>query len=150
MEKKHLEKIYSTLKGTGANQIKLETANFKIEMLTNEDDDIVSVVKSEVVGQNTNDIPVLLDSAATEDSGIDVYSEHIGFFTRFDPKTKKQCVKLRTPIKKGDVVGFIRSLHVSYPVISNEEGKIIHFLVEEGQPIEYKQPVIRLESINEK
>ena len=151
MEKKHLETIYSALKGTGVNEIKLETENFKFEMLTNDNTTNTPRVKPNVVDKNIKNIPVVLNDIESEEiSGIDIYSQHIGFFTRFDPKTKKQCVKLRTPIKKGDVVGFVSSLHVAYPIVSDKHGKIIHFLVEEGQPIEYKQPVIRLETIDEK
>lgn len=75
----------------------------------------------------------------------DIRSTHIGFFSRFSPKSKKQFFKLRDVVKEGDVVAIVRAMHVDQEIIADKSGKIVEFLVEEGQPVEYGQPLFRLE-----
>lgn len=75
----------------------------------------------------------------------DIRSTHIGFFSRFSPKSKKQFIKLRDVLKEGDVVGIVRAMHVDQEILADKGGKIVEILVEEGQPVEYGQPLIRLE-----
>ena len=75
----------------------------------------------------------------------DICANQVGFFSRFDKVAKKQYVKLRDVVKKGDIVGIIMVLDMHYEVIADKGGKIVNFLVEEAQPVEYGQPLIRLE-----
>jgi len=75
----------------------------------------------------------------------DIGSKHIGFFSRFNPKSKKQYFKLRDTVKEGDVVAIVRAMHLDQEVLADKSGKIVEVLVEEGQPVEYGQPLIRLE-----
>jgi biotin carboxyl carrier protein len=75
----------------------------------------------------------------------DICSKNIGFFSRFNPKSKKQYIKLRDVIKVGDVLGVVRAMHVDQEIVADKTGKVTHFLVEEGQPVEYGQPLVRLE-----
>jgi acetyl-CoA carboxylase biotin carboxyl carrier protein len=70
----------------------------------------------------------------------------VGIFTRLNPKTKEAYVKLRDVVKKGDVIAHIRVLGHLQDVVVDEEGKIKEILVEEGQPVEYGQPLFRLEA----
>jgi biotin carboxyl carrier protein len=72
-------------------------------------------------------------------------SQWIGFFTRLNPKTGENYIKLRDIVKKGDIVGHVRVLGVLQDIRSEFKGKVKEVLVEEGQPIEYGQPVMRLE-----
>jgi acetyl-CoA carboxylase biotin carboxyl carrier protein len=48
-------------------------------------------------------------------------------------------------LKEGDVVGIVRAMHVDQEILADKGGKIVEILVEEGQPVEYGQPLIRLE-----
>ncbi len=78
-----------------------------------------------------------------EKEKFNLKSPEIGFFSRFNPKTKKQYVKLRDKLKKGSVIGIVVSLQVVYEVKTDRDGKIVEFLVEEEQPVEYHQPIAR-------
>jgi acetyl-CoA carboxylase biotin carboxyl carrier protein len=48
-------------------------------------------------------------------------------------------------VKKGDIVGHVRVLGVLQDLRVENGGKLKEVLIEEGQPIEYGQPVMRFE-----
>ncbi len=86
--------------------------------------------------------------AAQESEQSSVYelrSQWIGFFTRLNPKTGENYIKLRDVVKKGEIVGHVRVLGVLQDLKSEVKGKVKEVLIEEGQPIEYGQPVMRFE-----
>ena len=89
----------------------------------------------------------LPDEPAKEptDHCSELRSQWIGFFTRLNPKTGENYIKLRDVVKKGDIVGHVRVLGVMQDIKSEINGKVKEVLVEEGQPIEYGQPVMRFE-----
>ncbi len=94
-------------------------------------------------------MPVQEINAVSEESKqleiFELKSGWVGFFTRMNPKTGESYIKLRDVIKKDDLVGHVRVLGVLQDLKSEVEGKVKEILVEEGQPIEYGQPVMRFE-----
>ncbi len=88
-----------------------------------------------------SDKPVLQESGQV----FELRSLWIGFFTRLNPKTGENYIKLRDIVKKGGLVGHVRVLGVLQDIRSEVSGKVKEVLVEEGQPIEYGQPVMRFE-----
>ncbi len=78
----------------------------------------------------------------------ELHSKWIGFFTRLNPKTGENYIKLRDVVKKGEIVGHVRVLGVLQDIRSEVDGKVKEILIEEGQPIEYGQPVMRIEISN--
>ncbi|MGL4562796.1 MAG: acetyl-CoA carboxylase biotin carboxyl carrier protein [Brevinema sp.] len=79
----------------------------------------------------------------------DIVSPAVGIFERSNPRTGEYYIKLRDTIKVGQVIGHILVLGIRHDVVANISGKIIEMLVEDEQPIEYGQPVIRVEISNE-
>ncbi|CAL5229567.1 g12921 [Coccomyxa viridis] len=47
-------------------------------------------------------------------------------------------------VKAGQVLGFIEQLGTFMPVEAPQAGEIVSFAVEEGQPVEYNQPIVEL------
>lgn len=48
------------------------------------------------------------------------------------------------PIKAGQRVGFVETMHVMNEVVADASGEIVEVLVEAGQPVEYGQPLLRV------
>ncbi|MGA2141974.1 MAG: biotin/lipoyl-containing protein [Brevinematales bacterium] len=93
----------------------------------------------------------LRKAAAEKQADSQVYelrSQWIGYFTRLNSKSGENYIKLRDVVKKGDLVGHVRVLGVLQDIKSEVNGKVKEVLVEEGQPIEYGQPVMRFEIKN--
>ncbi|OHD56289.1 MAG: hypothetical protein A2Y33_00535 [Spirochaetes bacterium GWF1_51_8] len=85
------------------------------------------------------------DSGKSPDSVFELRSKWVGFFTRLNTKTGEYYIKLRDSVKKGDVIAHVRVLGVLQDVVSDVTGKVKEILIEEGQPIEYGQPMMRFE-----
>ena len=150
MEIKQLEIIYKNIKNKAINEIAIEYKNSKIKIIKGENSSLNN--EPEVITENivTDNISKTSSISPEIEEKVDILSKDIGFFSRYNPKTKKQFVKLRDYVEKGEAVGNIKSMHIDHIVIAEKSGKITDFLVEEGQPVEYHQPLIRLETNLEK
>jgi biotin carboxyl carrier protein len=93
------------------------------------------------VGQSENQT----EQGENQSNVYELRSKWIGFFTRLHPKTGESYMKLRDVVKKEDIVGHVRVLGVLQDVKSEMSGKVKEILIEEGQPIEYGQPIMRFE-----
>jgi biotin carboxyl carrier protein len=81
-------------------------------------------------------------AAEDEDlAGTPLVAERVGFF-HFPGAVRPQA---GDPIKAGQVVGVIDSLNVPSPVAASIGGRIAQVLVEDGQPVEYGQPLLVIE-----
>lgn len=69
-------------------------------------------------------------------------SEHI---IRVRHLTKPPFVKVGDTIAKGDVVCIIEAMKFMNEVVSEVSGKIIEVLVEDGEFVEFGQPLFRVE-----
>lgn len=109
-----------------------------------------------------NDKPKFVQSNSTEttpslpsisipqqESVKDIVSPAVGIFERSNPRTGEYYIKLRDIIKVGQIIGHVLVLGVRHDVIADVSGKIVDILIEDEQPIEYGQPIIRLEIMNE-
>ena len=141
MDISNIKKLYEVIeKNTSANTIKVSYKKFKAKIVRGN-----SPSPFNSPNENNEEIKQLQQSTKQHSSKKRILSKYIGFFSRFDPKTKKHCTKLRDVVKKGQVVAYVRSMHLTMPIVADHGGKITHFLVEEKQPVEYNQPVANLE-----
>jgi acetyl-CoA carboxylase biotin carboxyl carrier protein len=84
------------------------------------------------------------DAAENEPGMVDITATHVGYFYRGTGKGAKPCVKIRDAVKEGQQIGSINIMSVIQNVTSPVSGKLLEFLVEDGQPVEYGQPLARL------
>jgi len=92
-------------------------------------------------------LPQTQKAEEKKQSVFELCSPYIGFFTRINPKTGENYIKLRDVVKKGGIVGHVRVLGVLQDLKVQVDGKVKEILVEEGQPIEYGQPIMRFEIV---
>lgn len=151
MNVEKLKMVYRILEKSLVDEMIVQADDFKLRIkkgVGKKEERSVRKKTSEVV----EEVPFSDAKQVVEDQSknLDILSPQIGFFSRFNQKTKKQYVKLRDVVKTGDVIGTITSMHIEHQVTSEKEGKIVDFLVEEGQPVEYHQPLVRLVSDKER
>lgn len=151
MNVEKLKMVYRILEKSLVDEMIVQADDFKLRIkkgVGKKEERSVRKKTSEVV----EEVPFSDAKQEVEDKSknLDILSPQIGFFSRFNQKTKKQYVKLRDIVKTGDVIGTITSMHIEHQVTSEKEGKIVDFLVEEGQPVEYHQPLVRLVSDKER
>ncbi|MHB0870344.1 MAG: acetyl-CoA carboxylase biotin carboxyl carrier protein [Chloroflexota bacterium] len=83
-----------------------------------------------------------------EEEAVVILAPAVGVFTRSEKPSAPPKVEVGARLKPGDVVGYIEVMMVPHSVSSGFEGIVESFLVENGQPVEYGQPLIKLSAIS--
>lgn len=78
----------------------------------------------------------------SETNGNTVKSPIVGTFYASPSPDKPPFVKIGDTVKKGDVIMIIESMKLMNEVQSDFDGKILDILVENGQAVEYDQPIM--------
>ena len=63
------------------------------------------------------------------------------FYSRPAPD-KEPCVSVGSKVKKGDVLFIIESMKLMNEITSEFDGEVAEILTEDGQGVEYGQPVM--------
>ncbi|KAI3436244.1 hypothetical protein D9Q98_002297 [Chlorella vulgaris] len=83
-----------------------------------------------------------------EDEGLlDVTANKVGILRRGRYMKGKQVgkgnmVQPGDQVKKGQTLAYIEQLGTHWPLESPQAGEVVEFLVDEGSPVEYKEPVL--------
>jgi acetyl-CoA carboxylase biotin carboxyl carrier protein len=75
-----------------------------------------------------------------------VTSPLIGTFYRSSSPDKPAYVEVGDVVKKGQVLCIIEAMKLMNEIESETAGKVIQILVENGNPVEYGQPLFMIES----
>ncbi|MBX5449811.1 acetyl-CoA carboxylase biotin carboxyl carrier protein [Thermogemmatispora sp.] len=79
-----------------------------------------------------------------------IVSPWVGIFHRWArPKEQRPVVQLGDQVKVGQLVATVEALNVINEVESPVAGRVAEILVEEGQPVEYGQPLMVIDSSGE-
>ena len=91
-------------------------------------------------------LPVALLAPAKEDRKLHtVTAPMVGtFFRSPDPKARS-FVAEGEEVEKGQVIGIIEAMKIMNEITCDFAGKCARILVENGQPVEYGQPILTIE-----
>lgn len=89
--------------------------------------------------------PVQEDSApqATR-SGHAVLSPMVGTFYRAPSPTSEVFVEVGQSVKAGDVICIVEAMKMMNQIEADKSGTVAEILVENGQPVEFDQPLITI------
>lgn len=73
-----------------------------------------------------------------------IKSHMVGIFHLFVNEEDEVSIKVKDSIEKGQIVGFIESMGLPHEVKSDFNGEIIEILAEEGSPVEYGEPLMKI------
>lgn len=142
---KDMKEIQDIFKTSDVGEIEIETPEGRLRMVMGGKP---APVKAAPAAVPTAPAQTGTDGAQAKDSSDSVFelrSKWVGFFTRLNTKTGEYYIKLRDTVKKGDIIAHVRVLGIMQDVVADDEGKVKEILIEEGQPIEYGQPIMRFE-----
>jgi acetyl-CoA carboxylase biotin carboxyl carrier protein len=74
-------------------------------------------------------------------AGIEVKSPMVGSFYAAPAPNTKNFVMVGQSIKEGDTLCIIEAMKIMNPIKSDVSGTIVKILVENGDPVEYGQPL---------
>ena len=98
------------------------------------------------------DVAQLEAPALTEGAGFHAkQTQHtitaplVGIFQSWSSSKDKPLVSVGDTIKEGQHVGVIRLLDIPYEVETPVAGRVVEILVQDGQPVEYGQPLMTID-----
>jgi len=89
--------------------------------------------------------PASAAASEGEKKGHVVSSPFVGTFYRTPAPDQPAFVELGSVVKKGQTLCIIEAMKLMNEIEADEPGKITEIFVENGQPVEFSQPLFRIE-----
>ncbi|MCX7658310.1 MAG: acetyl-CoA carboxylase biotin carboxyl carrier protein [Oscillospiraceae bacterium] len=128
----------------GIGRLAVSEGDFKIEIET-------AAAKAAVYPAPVQAVPVQAPAAAAAEAakplpcGKIVKSPIVGTYYSSPAPDKPPFVKVGQKVKKGDVLMIIESMKLMNEIASEFDGVVAEILVENGTPVEFDQPIMRIE-----
>ncbi len=84
-------------------------------------------------------------AAAPEPSGHQVRSPMVGSFYRAPSPTAKPFVEVGQSVKVGDTLCIVEAMKMMNQIQSDKAGVVKEILVQDGEPVEFDQPLVIIE-----
>lgn len=130
-----------------ARVVKLVESSQLHEVTIAESGQSIKVVNNLGLHSSDNSVEVTPTCEPEQSSGsgqVQVCATHVGKVYLSEDDAIDNLVKEGDVIKKGQTICFIEELTRLLPVVSDKEGVVDAILVENGQNIEYGQPILAL------
>jgi acetyl-CoA carboxylase biotin carboxyl carrier protein len=80
-------------------------------------------------------------------SSIEIKSPMVGTFYRAPAPDAEAYVEVSSTVKTGEVLCIIEAMKLMNEIESEANGRILEILVDDGQPVEYNQPLFLIEPV---
>ncbi len=157
MNLKELKELIEMLKDTDISELEIERSGVKVRLRKGGDVTfhpsmprmeyppaaIVAPAVPETTGPPVQEKQV----EPVKTTQIKVTSPIVGTFYRSSSPDKPAYVEVGNSVKKGQVLCIIEAMKLMNEIESETSGKIVQVLVENGQPVEYGQPLFVVEPL---
>jgi len=158
MDLKEIQALIKFVAKSGAQEVSLETEDFKINIKTGSDAEQPTIIQAMAppapVAMAAAPAPAAPAPAAAAPAAapaddnsnyITVKSPMIGTFYRSASPEADAFVKVGDEVKPGDVVCIIEAMKLFNEIESEVSGRIVKILVDDNSPVEYDQPLFLVE-----
>lgn len=144
MELEDLKELIELLRGTDITELQLEKDGTKVKIRREK---LLSSIEMSV--QRATDIHEKVIQQTEEDTQrlITVTSPIVGTFYRSPSPDALPFVEVGLRIKKGQVLCIIEAMKLMNEIESEVDGIVVKALVENGQPVEYGEPLFLIEPL---
>ncbi len=131
-----IKELMDKMTSTGLTALRLKDGEFELSLEAEQ--------KEGVVHTEAAPAPVATPAPQPEEepAGITVKSPIVGTFYAAASPDKPPFVTEGKTVKKGDVLFIIESMKLMNEIQSDCDGKVKKILVQDGQPVEYGQPIL--------
>lgn len=153
MDIKDIKSIYKFLKETDIVEFEIEDSNGKLKLKRGNVNQAVSAPVAMQSGM-TQTVPAEGEKPAVQEKKEEekkaenikiVTSPMVGTFYRSPSPEAPAFVDLGSLVKSGQALCIIEAMKLMNEVESEFSGKVISILVENGQPVEYGEPLFHIE-----
>jgi oxaloacetate decarboxylase alpha subunit len=156
MNLKELKELIEMVKDTDISEVEIERSGVKVRLRKGGDvtyhpamprmDYPPSAIIAPVVSETpAAAIPAEKAAEPAKSNQTKVTSPIVGTFYRSSSPEKPAYVEVGAVVKKGQVLCIIEAMKLMNEIESETAGKIVQILVENGQPVEYGEPLFVIE-----
>ena len=151
MDKEFLKDLLKVLNSSSFTKFELKTKDFELKV----EKETTKVVPPEVVNQENTSVgefktekilPPAEDVETPEEKLHVIKSPLVGTFYRAPAPGAPPFVEEGDIVSPGQVLCIIEALKVMNEIESDVRGKVVKILVENGQPVEYGQPLFLIDT----
>jgi acetyl-CoA carboxylase biotin carboxyl carrier protein len=155
MDINEIKKLIKIVENSEINTFTLEEGNLKIKISKN-GKIVNTIAPTQFIEPQAMSVQTPQPVAVTEESksesieSVDanshiILSPIVGTFYRSPAPDADAYVKVGDSITSGNVLCIVEAMKLMNEIESDVEGKIIEILVEDGSPVEFNQPLFKIE-----
>ncbi|HWR73558.1 MAG TPA: acetyl-CoA carboxylase biotin carboxyl carrier protein [Nitrospirota bacterium] len=157
MNLKELKELIEMLKNTDISELEIERSGVKVRLRKGGDVTFhpamprmeyppAAIIAPAIPEREQQ--PAAQEKAAAEAAAnqVKVASPIVGTFYRATSPDKPPYVEVGDIVKKGQVLCIIEAMKLMNEIESEASGKVVKVFVENGQPVEYGQPLFLIET----
>ncbi len=143
MDKDFLKELINLIKGSDIKVFELEQGDLKIKIETHQKE----VLQKIEVSRETKHIEAIPISQEIEESKLHVIkSPLVGTFYRAPSPGAPPFVEVGDIVSPGQVICIVEALKVMNEIESDVRGKVVKILVENGETVDYGQPLFLIDT----
>lgn len=150
---KTLEKLLSLAKKHKLAELEVEDGKSKFRIKT-----AIGAHASQVVSTSSAPVkieasapmvesPKKLSSSSDDERYVKVLSPFVGTFYRSPSPDADSYVQENQMVRKGDVLCIVEAMKLMNEIESEVNGKVVSILAENGQPVEYGEPLFVIDPV---
>ena len=144
MDLRKIKKLIEMLQESDLNEIEVKEGEESVRINRKKGD--VEIPQQRVAPQlQSKEIVENVDEP--EENLSYIHSPMVGTFYRSPAPGKPPFVEIGQKVKKGDTVCIIEAMKMMNQVKSEFDGKIVDIKVENGQPVEFNESLVSIETI---
>ncbi len=153
MDLKQIKDLIAYLEGTAFGEVEVEQEGLRVKVVrharapaaaTPENPAAAPAQATESQAQAAGAYDVRIPEAP--EAGKVIASPIVGTFYRAPAPDKPPYAEAGTLVKKGQVVCIVEAMKLMNEIESEFEGRVAAILVNDGDPVEFGQPLMRIES----
>lgn len=154
MKAKDIQELISFISDTGLEEVNIETEEFKLEVKRSTGQGVSSPaapVAAPAPAPAAAPAPAPAPAAASAESApaadnlVTIKSPMIGTFYRSSNPESPPLVNVGDTVTKGQVVCIVEAMKLFNEIESDVAGKVVEVLVENASPVEFDQPLFKVQ-----
>lgn len=153
MDLRKLKKLIDLVEESGIAELELTEGEEKVKICRhnkNQQAPMQYIQQPQQIMQPAQPAPSIQDAntygvKTSAASGKQITSPMVGTFYRSSSPDAAPFVDIGTPIKKGDTLCIIEAMKILNEIESDQEGVIKQILIDNGQPVEFGEPLFIIE-----
>jgi acetyl-CoA carboxylase biotin carboxyl carrier protein len=144
MDLRKLKKLIDLVQESGIAELEITEGEEKVRIVKGGQVSTVAASAAAPVGAPAQAAPATAPPAAAEAEGHVVKAPMVGTFYRSPSPDAKPFVEVGHAVKEGDTICIIEAMKLMNEIEADASGTVKAILVENGQPVEYGQPLFIL------